>query len=82
MKTEKKAKKNQQKTKQNKDKKKQISSASYSESVRAKWFCCASKVDFVKLIFKAFLVFKLNLELALSIIKKKSIRGKVYHVLW
>ena len=36
----------------NKDKKKQRSGASYSESVRAKWFCCAFKLGFVQLICK------------------------------
>ena len=41
---------------------------SYSEMVRAKWFCCAFKLDFLQLICKASLIFKSNLELALSII--------------
>ena len=41
---------------------------SYSESVRAKWFCCAFKLGFLQLICKASLTFKSNLELALSII--------------
>ena len=36
----------------NKDKKKQRSGASYSESVRAKWFYCAFKLGFVQLICK------------------------------
>ena len=36
-------------------------------SVRAKWFCSAFKLGFVQLMCKAFLIFKLNLELALSI---------------
>ena len=44
---------------------------SYSESVRAKWFCCAFKLDFLQLICKASLIFKSNLELALSIILKQ-----------
>ena len=39
---------------------------SYSERVRAKWFCCA-----FKLICQASLIFKSNLELALSIILKQ-----------
>ena len=30
----------------------------YSESVRAKRFCCAFKLGFVQLIYKAFLIFK------------------------
>ena len=45
--------------------------ASYSESVRAEWFCCAFKLGFLQLICKAFLIFKSNLELALSIILKE-----------
>ena len=57
--------------KQNKDRKKQRSGASYSESVRAKWFCCAFKLGFAQLICKASLIFKSNLELALSIILKE-----------
>ena len=32
-----------EKQKRNKDRKKQRSGASYSESVKAKWFCCAFK---------------------------------------
>ena len=54
-----------------KDKKKQSSDASYSESVRAKWFCCAFKLGFTQLMCKASLIFKSNLELALSIILKE-----------
>ena len=41
---------------------------SYSERVRAKWFCCAFKLVFLQLICKASLIFKPNLELPLSII--------------
>ena len=44
---------------------------SYSEMVRAKWFCCAFKLGFLQLTSKAFLIFKSNLELALWIILKK-----------
>ena len=44
---------------------------SYSERVRAKWFCCAFKLGFLQLICKASLILKLNLELALSIILKQ-----------
>ena len=44
---------------------------SYSEGVRAKWFCCAFKLDFLQLICKASLVFKSNLKLALSIMLNK-----------
>ena len=41
---------------------------SYSEKVRTKWFCCTFKLGFLELIRKPSLIFKLNLELALSII--------------
>ena len=44
---------------------------SYSERVRAKWFCCAFKLGFLQLICKASLIFKSNLELILSIILKE-----------
>ena len=44
---------------------------SYSESVIAKWFFCAFKSGFLQLICKASLIFKSNLELALSIILKQ-----------
>ena len=48
---------------------------SYSERVRAKWFCCAFELCFLQLICKASLIFKSNLELALSIILKQ---GELY----
>ena len=44
---------------------------SFSERVRAKWFSCAFKLGFLQLICKASLIFKSNLELALSIILKQ-----------
>ena len=44
---------------------------SYSERVKAKWFCCAFKLGFLQLICRASLIFKSNLELALSIILKQ-----------
>ena len=44
---------------------------SYSERVRAKWFCCAFKLGLLQLIWKTYLIFKSNLELALSIILKQ-----------
>ena len=44
---------------------------SYSKRVGAKWFCCAFKLGFFQLICKASLIFKSNLELALSIILKE-----------
>ena len=50
------------------DKKRQKGGVSYNESVGAKWFCCAFKLGLVQLICKASLIFKSNLELALSII--------------
>ena len=34
---------------------------SYSERVRAKWFCCAFKLGFFQLICKGSLIFKSNL---------------------
>ena len=46
---------------------------SYSERVRAKWFCWAFKLGFLQLICKASLIFKLNLELALSTKTKRII---------
>ena len=52
-------------TKQNKG------DGSYSERVRDKWFCGAFKLGFLQLICKAFLIFKSNLELALSNILKE-----------
>ena len=55
----------QTKTKKNKG------GRSYSERVRAKWFWSAFKLGFLRLICKAFLVFKSNLELAFSIILKQ-----------
>ena len=61
----------ERKRQKTKDRKKQSSGASYSESVRAKWYCCAFKLGFVQLICKASLIFKSNLELALSIILKE-----------
>ena len=43
---------------------------SYSERVRAKWFCCTFKLVVLQLICKASLILKSNLELALSITLK------------
>ena len=53
---------------------------SYSERVRAKWFCCAFKLGFLQLICKASLIFKSNLELALSIILKQRESYESKHV--
>ena len=44
---------------------------SYSERVRAKWFCCAFKLGFLQLICNASLIFKSSLELVLSITLKQ-----------
>ena len=44
---------------------------SYSETVKAKWFCCTFKLGFLQLICKASLIFKSNLELALSSLHAK-----------
>ena len=43
----------------------------YSERVRAKWFCFAFNLGFLQSICIVSLIFKSNLELALSIIIKK-----------
>ena len=43
---------------------------SYSEKIRVKWFCYAFQLGFLQLICNASLIFKSNLELALSIILK------------
>ena len=50
------------------NRKKKRNRASYSESVRAKWFFCSSKLGFDQLIFEVSLISKSNLELALSVI--------------
>ena len=74
------AKKNQ--TKQNKTNKQREKRArenrSYSEKVRAKWFCCAFKLGFLQFICKVSLIFKSNLELALSIVWVKACCGGVW----
>ena len=40
--------------------------ASYSQRVGSKWFSCVVKLGFLQLIYKASLIFKSNLNLALS----------------
>ena len=50
--------------------KKNKGDGSYSERVIAKWFYFVFKLDFLQLICKASLIFKSNLELALSIVLK------------
>ena len=57
----------------NKDWKERRSGVSYSESVRAKWFCCALKLGFVQLICKTSVIFKSNLELTFSITLKERV---------
>ena len=44
--------------KKSKGRKEKAGDASYSESVRAKWFCCAFKLGFLRLICKSYLIFK------------------------
>ena len=61
----------QKSTKEKETKTESKGDRSYSERVRAKWFCWAFKLGFHQLICKASLIFKLNLELALSIILKQ-----------
>ena len=60
-------KRNIKKTKTEKNK----GDGSYNETVRAKLFCFVFKLGFLQLIFKTSLIFKSNLEWALSIILKE-----------
>ena len=69
-------KKRRKKTKPEKNK----GDKSYSERVRAKWFCCAFKLGFPQFICKAFLICKSNLELVLSIILKEKESYESKHV--
>ena len=46
-----------QKTTKDKQRQKGARELSYSERVRAKWFCCAFKLGFLQLICKASLIF-------------------------
>ena len=52
--------------------KKNKGDGSYSKRVRDTWFCWAFKLGFLYLICKTSFIFKLNLELALSIILKET----------
>ena len=68
--------KTKNKTTQKKQKKKQRQNRtrgdrSYNERVRAKWPFCPFRLGFLQLICKTSLIFKLNLELAFSIILKQ-----------
>ena len=57
-----------------KDKKRQRSDKSYSEIVRAKWFCCALKLGFVQLICKASLIFQVDFRVSyINYFKRKRI---------
>ena len=55
----------------NKDRKEERGDTTYSETVRAKWFCCTFELGLLQFMCKSSLIFKLNLELALSIILKE-----------
>ena len=57
--------------KKQRQKKEERDDTCYSKSVRTKWSCCASKPGFLQLICQASLIFKSNLELALSVILKE-----------
>ena len=61
------------KNKKTKARKKKRGDGSFGESVRAKWICYVFKLSFIQLMCKASLIFKSNLELALSIIKKREL---------
>ena len=71
-----------QKTTKEKQKKTERSegNSSYCERVKAKLFCCEFNLGFSQLICKASLIFKLNLELALSIILKQRELSESKHV--
>ena len=53
---------------------------SYSERVRAKWFCCGFKLGFLQWICRASLIFKSNLDLTLSTIWKQRQSYESKHV--
>ena len=53
---------------------------SYSERMRAKWFCCPFKSGFLQLICKGSPIFKSNLELAPWIILKQRELYELKHV--
>ena len=67
-----------EKHKDNNNKKQNKGDGSYSERVRDKWFCWAFKLGFLQIICKASLIFKSNLELALS--KEICFKGK--RIIW
>ena len=66
--------KNKNKKRKKKNKQRQTRTRgdrSYSEWVRAKWFCCAFKLGFLQIICKTSLIFKSNLKLAFSFVLKQ-----------
>ena len=71
---------NERERKKNKGRKEERGDASYSESMRAKLFCCAFKLGFLQFMCKASLIFKSNLELALLIILKETELYESKHV--
>ena len=76
--------KKQTKTKTKTKTEKNKGDKSYSEMVRVKYSCCAFKLGFLQLICKSSLIFKSNLELALSIILKERelYKSKYVVVVW
>ena len=73
--------KQKRKKKKKKKTEKNNGDGSYSERVRAKWFCWSIKLGFPQLIWKASLIFKSNLELASSIISKEKELYESKHML-
>ena len=74
---------NEKRKKQQKNKQRQKRARrnrSYSERVRAKSFRYAFNLGFLQLIYNASLIFKSNLELALSIILKQRELHESKHV--
>ena len=65
-----------------KERKEERGGASYTKSVRAKWFCCAFNLGFLQLMCQASLIFKSNLELALSITLKEKQNCVSQSILW
>ena len=63
-----------------KQKQKQKGTRGMEAIVKAKWFCCVFKLDFLQLICKASLIFKSYLELILSIILRERELSELKHV--
>ena len=73
---------NKQTNKQKRQREQNKGDRSYSETVRAKWFCCAFKLGFfLQLICNVSLILKSNLELSLSIVLKQRELYESKHVL-